>query len=102
MLQAPRYLNPALHPCRLRKADLGGKTAVEDDLGSEAALAEKRLQFGALFTTILDKQKANFDHSDEKCIELRMYLFIVENELHSAFQMLKLPFAYTCASWFPT
>jgi len=30
---------------------------------------------------------------------LRMYLFIVENELHSViFPNMKLPFAYTCAS----
>jgi len=34
---------------------------------------------------ILDKQKANLDHCDGKCTELRMHLFIVENELHSAF-----------------
>jgi len=34
---------------------------------------------------ILDKQKANLDHSDEKYTELRTYLFNVEDELHSAF-----------------
>jgi len=48
-------------------------------------LAEELLQSAALFNAILDKQKANLDHSDGKCIiELLMSLFIVEKELHSA------------------
>jgi len=34
---------------------------------------------------ILDKQKTNLDHCDGKCTELRMHIFIVENELHSSF-----------------
>jgi len=51
----------------------------------EAALADKLVQFAALLNVILHKQKANLDRSDRKCIEVRMYLFIVENELHSAF-----------------
>ena len=51
---------------------------------------------------ILDNQKTNLDHCDRKCTELRMHLFIVENELHLLFQILNLPIAYTCASWFQT
>jgi len=42
------------------------------------------VQFAALLNTILDKLKANLGQSGGKSIELRMYLFTVENELHSA------------------
>jgi len=45
-------------------------------------------QFAALLNVILDKQKANLDHSDGKC--MRMNLFIVENELHSAFPNIEI------------
>jgi len=38
-----------------------------------AALAEELVLFAALFNAILDKEKANLDHSAEKCIELQMY-----------------------------
>jgi len=67
----------------LREAASNLVACCSDDL--EAALAEELVQFEALFKDILNKQAANLDHSDGKCIELRMYLFIVENELHSAF-----------------
>jgi len=60
------------------------------------------VQFAALFNVIWDKQNSDLDHSDGKCIELRMYLFIVENELHSAFPKTEIAFAYTCASCLPT
>jgi len=46
---------------------------------------------------ILDNQKANLDHCDGKCAELRMHLFIVENELHSAFPNTEVAFRiYLC------
>jgi len=64
--------------------------------------AEERLQFAAIFKDILDKQKDNLDHSDGKCTELRMYMFIVGNELHSAFPNTEIPFEHTCARWFQT
>jgi len=41
------------------------------------------VQFAALFNVMLDKLKADLDHSDGK--RIRMYFFIVENVLHSAF-----------------
>jgi len=53
------------------------------------------VQFAAIFKATLDKQKANLDHTDEKCIELRMYMFIVENVLHSAFPNTEIVFTYT-------
>ena len=58
----------------------------------EAVLAEESVQFATLFIVILDKQKANLDHIDGKCIELQMYLFIVENELHSTFPNVEIVF----------
>jgi len=67
----------------------------------ETALAEELAQFAALFNVILNKQRANLDHNGGRFVELRMHSFIMENCCTLLFQILKLLFAYTCASWFP-
>jgi len=60
-------------------------------------LTEELEQFAALFNAILDKQKANLDHRDGKCIQFRMYLFILANELYSSFPNTEIAlYLYLC------
>jgi len=85
--------------CNLEERDLKShqKYNPNNFCDSEAALAEELVQSAAIFNAILDKQKAKLDHRAGKYVELRMYLFTVENELHSVFSDTEIAFrVYFC------
>ena len=85
--------------CNLEERDLKShqKYNPNNFCDSEAALAEELVQSAAIFNAILDKQKAKLDQRAGKYVELRMYLFTVENELHSVFSDTEIAFrVYFC------
>jgi len=59
-------------------------------------LTEELEQYAALFNAILDKQKSNLDHRGGKCIQFRMYLFILANELYSFPNTELVLYIYLC------
>jgi len=54
-------------------------------------LVEELVQFASLFNALLDKQKANLDHSDGKCRDCECICVLSKTSYTLLFQILKFP-----------